>query len=41
MLSEPVQQVTKLELIINLKAAHRLGVSFPPSLDVSADMVID
>ena len=28
----PVQQVTKLEMLINLKAAKALGVTFPPSL---------
>jgi len=37
----PVQQVTKLELLINPKAAHSLGVSFPASLEVSADAVIE
>ena len=36
----PVQQVTKLELFINLKAAKTLGVTFPPSLLGRADDVI-
>jgi putative ABC transport system substrate-binding protein len=37
----PVQRVTKVELFINLKAAHALGLSFPPSLLSSADWVIE
>ena len=37
----PVQQVTKVELFINLKAGNALGVAFPPSLLSSADMVIE
>jgi putative tryptophan/tyrosine transport system substrate-binding protein len=37
----PVQQVTKVELFINLKAGDALGISFPPSLLSSADMVIE
>lgn len=37
----PVQRVTKVELLINLKAAHALGISFPPSLLSSADEVIE
>jgi putative tryptophan/tyrosine transport system substrate-binding protein len=36
-----VQQVTKLELLINRKAASSLGISFPASLEVSADAVIE
>jgi ABC-type uncharacterized transport system substrate-binding protein len=36
----PVQQVTKGELFINLKAAKTLGVIFPPSLLGRADDVI-
>ena len=36
----PVQQVTKVELFINLKAAKTLGVAFPPSLLGRADDVI-
>ena len=36
----PVQQVTKVELFINLKAAKTLGVTFPPSLLGRADDVI-
>jgi putative ABC transport system substrate-binding protein len=37
----PVQQVTKLEFLINPQAAKRLGLAFPPSLDVIADEAIE
>jgi putative tryptophan/tyrosine transport system substrate-binding protein len=37
----PVQQVTKVELFINLKAAKTLGVTFPLSLLGRADQVIE
>ena len=37
----PVQQVTKVELFINLNAANALGIAFPPSLMSSADTVIE
>ncbi|WP_404977706.1 ABC transporter substrate-binding protein [Ancylobacter sp. 3268] len=37
----PVQRVTKVELFINLKAAQALGLSVPPALVGSADMVIE
>jgi putative ABC transport system substrate-binding protein len=37
----PVQQVTKVELFINLKAANTLSITFPPSLISSADVVIE
>jgi putative tryptophan/tyrosine transport system substrate-binding protein len=37
----PVQQVTKVELILNLKAAKALGITFPLSLLGRADEVIE
>jgi putative tryptophan/tyrosine transport system substrate-binding protein len=37
----PVQNPTKFELAISLKTAAALGVSVPPSLLGSADLVID
>lgn len=37
----PIEQPTQIELVVNQRTAKALGVSFPPSLLLRADRVID
>jgi len=37
----PVEQVTKYEMVLNVKTAKALGLTFPPPLALQANRVIE
>jgi putative ABC transport system substrate-binding protein len=37
----PMEQPTKIELVVNLKSARALGITIPQAILLNADQVID